>query len=53
MAGGFFVRADILSTFVLWFSIVAGDSYGDNKKIYSSMLQNKITVDMRLYIVYI
>lgn len=51
---GIFVKVDILSNFVWWLSIVAGGFFcGDNKKIYSSMSQNKITVDMHLYIVYI
>ncbi len=51
VSAGIFVKVDILSIFVWRFGIVAGG--GDNKKIYSSMSQNKITVDMHLYIVYI
>ena len=50
---GIFVKVDILSNFVWWLSIVAGDFCGDNEEIYSSMSQDKITVDIRLYIVYI
>lgn len=51
---GIFVKVDILSIFVCRFGIVAEDFFcADNEKIYSSMSQNKITVDMHLYIVYI
>ena len=49
-----FLRVDILNIFVWRFGIVAGGFFcGDNEKIYSSMSQNKITVDMHLCIVYI
>lgn len=51
---GIFVKVDILSIFVWRFGIVAEDFFcADNEKIYSSMSQNKITVDMHLHIVYI
>lgn len=51
---GIFVKVDILNSFAWRFGIVAEDFFcADNEKIYSSMSQNKITVDMHLYIVYI
>lgn len=50
-----FLRVDILNIFAWRFGIVAGGGFfcADNEKIYSSISQNKITVDMHLYIVYI
>ena len=52
-SGGIFSESGYIEYLRLAVQYRGGRICGDNKKIYSSMSQNKITVDMRLYIVYI